>query len=98
MNRAFFLVAMCMILIALVGCNKDGPPTDPTLFNDGFRGITQTTVDPTPVGWVDPDDWKDDGYWDYRYPIVNCYSRATVMPKISRLSRPDTSAHPLDIA
>jgi hypothetical protein len=48
-------------------------PSDPTLTNKGFKGITQTKVDPTPIGWVDYDDWRDDRrYWDRNYPLPGC--------------------------
>jgi hypothetical protein len=59
-------------VIWLAGCSKNGTPADPTLLNNGFKGITQTQNDPTSIGWNDPDDWKSDGGWNYAYPNPTC--------------------------
>jgi hypothetical protein len=45
-----FIVILCTIYYSC----KD-KSTQPTL---GFEGITETLNDPTPIGNVDPDDWK----------------------------------------
>ena len=78
-------------MIWIAGCSNGDTPGDPTLFNDGFKGITYTSSDdPTPIGSVDHDDWKSDGYWDWRYPIAPC--RSIVIP-FSKRTKIDTVIH-----
>lgn len=87
-KRILFTINL-MFVVLTGGCSSDGTPTDPTIFNDGFKGITYTSDGPFPSGLVDSDDWKDDGYWDYRYPTLDCYARQTTLPRFSHHFKPN---------
>ncbi len=83
------IIIFLLPLLFLAGCSKDSSTSDPTLANSVFKGITQTKDDPTPIGWIDPDDWKSDGYWNFLYPISHCDVIAPSLNKIGLMS-PDT--------
>ena len=67
--RLSSLLVLCLFILSC--SKKEGLPSDPTLSNEGFKGITQTENDGTltPKGWVDTDDWKSDTSWDAHYPL-----------------------------
>jgi hypothetical protein len=80
-------------IILMSGCSNDNGqiPFDVTLLNNGFKGITYTSSsDPTPAGSIDETDWKNDGYWDSRYPFVQC---GTIATSFSKRTKIDTVVH-----
>ena len=83
--RNLSTTCLIFVLIVLNGCTKDGTPADPSLFNNGFKGITYTQDDPTPIGYTDNDDWNSNGYWDFRYPIERCGSIVTPLSKQTKI-------------
>lgn len=89
--KYIFHSLICIFLVS--SCKNDGGTMDPTWSNKGFQGITQTVDSPTPVGWIDPDDWKSDGYWNSTYPMYPC--AAGISFKQSPIEI-DTSVHPID--
>ncbi|HTK83037.1 MAG TPA: hypothetical protein VL633_12155 [Bacteroidota bacterium] len=98
MNNTHFRSSATTLLLLMfllpAGCSKDnGTPFDATLLNDGFKGITYTSVNgPDPTGPVDQDDWKSDGYWNPKYPVVPCSPSSA--GKISVVVQQDTSVRP----
>ncbi len=54
-----------VLLLFACGCNKG--PFDPTMYKDGFRGITYTNEYNEIIGPVDHDDWK---FYGCYYPIA----------------------------
>jgi hypothetical protein len=74
------IIATAALVLALLGCEGDGGSTDPTLANTKFRGITQTTNDPTAIGWYDPDDWRTSAPWLSYYPDPPCMPRPSGAP------------------
>ena len=85
------VIQLTIIILALIifSCKKG--TIDPTLFNHGFKGITQTvSSDPTiyDPNLVDFDDWRSDTYWDVRYPIEQC--NGGVSMHLAKAERVDT--------
>lgn len=58
-----FIVFLCLIYYSCK--NKSTQPTPV------FEGITETSNDPTPIGTIDPDDWR---------PMMNCSTSPKVVP------------------
>ncbi len=78
--RTFIFV----FLSALFGCDHTGP-IDPTLNNDGFKGITYTDEQGNIVGAIDPTDWQlNKSCASYSFPGSPYCPGKTIIPHWSK--------------